>query len=89
MWDREFEDLLRSRLSGLPADTALDADAPLSAFGLDSMATFALIAALEGAYSLNFRDAVLLPLNFRTPRAIWSTLSAERAIVVRTVGSSE
>ncbi|GAA3485004.1 MULTISPECIES: acyl carrier protein [Streptomyces] len=78
MWDVTFEKVLRASLRGLPDQVDLEADALLTRFGLDSLATVGLIAALEEAYTVVIPDEAVNPMNFRTPRTIWTVLSAAR-----------
>jgi acyl carrier protein len=78
VWDVTFEKVLRASLRQLPDEVDLEADALLTRFGLDSLATVALIAALEEAYAVAIPDQAVNPMNFRTPRTIWSVLSAAR-----------
>lgn len=78
MWDRTFEQVLRTWLRGLSDQAELNADARLAQFGLDSLATVGLITALEEAYAVTIPDEALTPMNFRTPQTIWTVLSAAR-----------
>jgi acyl carrier protein len=75
MWDKRFEDLLRKFLPYLPQDEALDADAPLRDFGLDSLATVELLSTLEGAFGTRFEDEALSLETFQTPAILWKALS--------------
>ncbi len=77
-WDEGFETILRRYLPFLPEDEALNEDSPLSDFGLDSMSTVTLLAALEREYQVKFLDDALRMENFTTPRRIWATISSVR-----------
>jgi non-ribosomal peptide synthetase component F len=78
VWDETFEHLLRARLTGLAASAPVDPDLPLASLGLDSLGTVALIAALEDAYGICLPEEVVVPGNFRTARAAWTTLAGAR-----------
>lgn len=75
MWDEQFDDLLRRFLPFLPAEEPLAEDTPLRDFGLDSLGTVELLAALEHRYDVRFRDDALIPRTFETPGVLWRTLS--------------
>lgn len=75
MWN-EFEATVRQYLPYLPQDEALPPDAELRDYGLDSLATVELLAALESRFQTRFTDDALSLANFRTPAVLWSTLSA-------------
>ena len=75
MWDSKFDELLRQYLPFLPAEEELTGSAPLREFGLDSLATVELLAALEAAYDVRFEDEALTLETFETPARLWQTLS--------------
>jgi acyl carrier protein len=79
MWDKHFEEILRTQLPYLSADEPLAEDSVLRDLGLDSMATVELLAALEGAYRVRFVDDALNNENFTTPAALWQTLAGMTA----------
>ncbi|MFI7003384.1 acyl carrier protein [Nocardia sp. NPDC050175] len=75
MWDLEFEKMLRSYLPFLLTDAELAMDSDLRDLGLDSLNAVELLASLENAYQVRFRDDMLDMNNFATPGTLWSTLS--------------
>ncbi|MEU6426894.1 acyl carrier protein [Microbispora sp. NPDC046973] len=78
-WDETFESVLRPYLPTLPEGAPLAPDLVTAAFGLNSVATVGLIAALEDAYGVTFPDEDLVPANFRTPGSVWALLTRLRA----------
>ncbi|WP_424217627.1 phosphopantetheine-binding protein (plasmid) [Streptomyces sp. BI20] len=76
MWDAQFEETLRTMLPFLPPGEALDPDRELKDLGLDSLGTVQLLAVLEDAYQVRFRDSDLTMETFRTPRVLWDTLES-------------
>lgn len=78
MWDSRFEEILRTYLPFLPAGTTLDARADLRDLGLDSLGTVELIAALENAYGVRFRDDSLRIEHFTTAEGTWRALDGLR-----------
>ncbi|NUR60580.1 MAG: acyl carrier protein [Catenulispora sp.] len=74
-WDQTFETELRRQLPGLSADAELTPQAPLAAYGLDSLATIALIARLEDAYGVRLPDEAIAPEHFRTAATAWTLIS--------------
>lgn len=74
-WDQRFEELLRPFLPFLSADEPLERDSELRELGLDSMGTVELLAALEGAYGVRFREDALELGNFANPGVLWHTLT--------------
>ncbi|MGW1845551.1 phosphopantetheine-binding protein [Streptomyces sp. NPDC001966] len=75
-WDDRFEQILRSNLNFLAADTPLDDDASLSDLGLDSMQTVALLVELEKAYEIAFPDEALTAETFATAGNLWTQVEA-------------
>jgi acyl carrier protein len=78
MWDDQFEQLLRQHLPFMEPDEKMPASLPLRDFGLDSLGTVELLAALEATYDVRFTDDALTPAAFETPDVLWSTLAAVR-----------
>ncbi|MCT2585121.1 phosphopantetheine-binding protein [Actinophytocola gossypii] len=78
MWDDQFEALLRQYLPFIEADEKLASDSPLRDFGLDSLGTVELLAALESTYDVRFTDDALALESFETPAVLWSTLASVR-----------
>lgn len=76
MWDVQFEEIVRRFLPYLPADEPLERDTVLREYGLDSLATVELLAMLENAFRVRFRDEALSLETFRTPEVLWATLAA-------------
>lgn len=77
MWDKQFEELLRTFLPFLGADEPLDADGRLRDLGLDSLGTVELLAALEARYGVRFLDDSLSMETFATPAVLWSALAEQ------------
>jgi acyl carrier protein len=75
MWS-DFEETVRQFLPYLPEDEALSPDAELRDYGLDSLATVELLAALENRFGMRFPEDALSLENFRTPAVLWSALTA-------------
>ncbi|GAA1298654.1 acyl carrier protein [Saccharothrix xinjiangensis] len=75
MWEERFEEILRKHLPFLDASEELTGDVELRDVGLDSLAMVDLLAELEKAYGVRFRDDALNPETFRTPQTLWTTLS--------------
>ncbi|MER6951907.1 phosphopantetheine-binding protein [Nonomuraea sp. NPDC000554] len=75
MWDNRFEEILRGHLHFLPDDEKLQEDINLMDFGLDSLGIVQLLAALEDAYGVRFRDEALTLETFQTPAVLWKTLA--------------
>lgn len=75
MWDEQFEEIVRGHLPFLPSEEPLDADLVLRDYGLDSMSTVELLAALEKAHGVRFTNEAMNLDNFTTPRTVWRTLS--------------
>jgi acyl carrier protein len=75
MWDDKFDAIVRQYLPFLPAEEELTASAPLSEFGLDSLAAVELLKALEDAYDVRFEDDALTLETFETPGVLWNALS--------------
>ncbi|MEV4320041.1 acyl carrier protein [Actinocrispum sp. NPDC049592] len=75
-WDGGFEQILRRYLPFLPSDQALTSQSGLRDLGLDSFGTVELLADLESAYRVRFRDEALSLATFATPGVLWTTLSA-------------
>ncbi|MEV6771974.1 phosphopantetheine-binding protein [Nocardia sp. NPDC051030] len=76
MWDNKFDALLRKYLPFLTADNQLQATSELRDLGLDSLSTVDLLADLEDAYEVQFRDDMLELSTFATPETIWRALSS-------------
>jgi len=74
MWDEQFEEIVRKQLPLLDAGEPLAADLVLRDYGLDSMSTVELLAALESGYGVRFADDAMDMENFATPETIWRTL---------------
>jgi acyl carrier protein len=79
MWNHEFEQLLRHHTPFLGLDEELPPDLPLKEFGLDSMATVELLAALEACYGVRFSSEAMSMDRFATPALLWETLNTVRA----------
>ncbi|MEU7857478.1 phosphopantetheine-binding protein [Nonomuraea sp. NPDC049141] len=75
MWDARFEELLRPHLPFLPATEKLLENADLPGLGLDSLGIVELLAALEAAYGVRFKDDALTKETFETPGTLWTVLS--------------
>lgn len=78
MWDDQFETLLRQHLPFIGDDEKLSPESSLRDFGLDSLGTVELLAAIESAYAVRFTDEALAMESFATPEVLWTTLSAVR-----------
>lgn len=78
MWDTRFEDILRTFLPFLPGSTTLEEHADLRDLGLDSLGTVELIASLESAYGVRFRDESLRIEHFTTAAGTWRALDGLR-----------
>ncbi|MER6121013.1 acyl carrier protein [Streptomyces sp. A0642] len=78
MWDEQFDILLRKQLSFLPPDEAITGDMRLRDFGLDSLGMIELLAGLESAYDVHFRDEALSLEIFETPDVLWNALQRLR-----------
>jgi acyl carrier protein len=76
MLDKQFEELLRRFLPYLSPDEPLAEDARLRDYGLDSLATVELLAALESTFQVRFEDEALSLSTFETPAVLWRTLSS-------------
>ncbi|MBT2229999.1 MULTISPECIES: phosphopantetheine-binding protein [unclassified Nonomuraea] len=75
MWDARFEELLRPHLPFLPATEKLLENADLPGLGLDSLGIVELLATLEEAYGVRFKDDALTKETFETPGTLWTVLS--------------
>ncbi|MQY14089.1 hypothetical protein SRB5_42500 [Streptomyces sp. RB5] len=73
-WDPPFEATIRPYLPFLSPDSPLTGDADLPDLGLDSVGSVELLAALETAYGVRFKDDALKLENFASPDLIWRTL---------------
>jgi acyl carrier protein len=73
--DDRLDALIRAALPTAPDGLVLAADLPLAAYGLDSIGTVGLIAALEDAFGCTVPDEELVPANFRTPGAVRALLT--------------
>jgi acyl carrier protein len=84
-WDQQFDGILRSHLTLLPAGAELSDDARLGSLGLDSLASIQLLVELEEAYAVSFPDERLTADTFSSPGALWAAVSslAKRAADVR------
>lgn len=78
MWDEQFETLLRKQLSFLPPDEPITGDTQLRDYGLDSLGMVELLAGLEAAYDVHFRDEALSLEIFETPQLLWDALQGLR-----------
>ncbi|PYC66956.1 phosphopantetheine-binding protein [Micromonospora arborensis] len=78
MWDDQFEVSLRRHLPFIAPGEQLTPDTSLRDFGLDSLGTVELLAALESAYDVRFSDDALSMETFETPEVLWTTLSTLR-----------
>ncbi|MEU8630456.1 acyl carrier protein [Streptomyces sp. NPDC048669] len=78
MWDEQFDILLRKQLSFLPPDEPITEDMKLRDFGLDSLGMIELLAGLESAYEVHFRDEALSLEIFETPAVLWNSLQRLR-----------
>lgn len=79
-WDERFERILRSNLNLLAQEAPLAVDASLSALGLDSMQTVALLVELEDTYEITFPDESLTADTFATAGNLWTQVAACAAI---------
>jgi acyl carrier protein len=75
-WDDRFEQILRSNLNSLAAETPLADDAPLADLGLDSMQTVALLVELEKVYEIAFPDEAMTAETFATAGNLWTQVEA-------------
>lgn len=80
MWDDTFEKLLRQHLPFIEPDEKLSSGSPLRDFGLDSLGTVELLAALESTYEVRFTDDALTAESFQTPEVLWTTLTSLSAV---------
>ncbi|MFD0026595.1 acyl carrier protein [Streptomyces sp. NPDC058382] len=78
MWDEQFDILLRKQLSFLSPDEPITGDMKLREFGLDSLGMIELLAGLESAYEVRFRDESLSLEIFETPHTLWDSLQRLR-----------
>ncbi|MCX5138799.1 MULTISPECIES: acyl carrier protein [unclassified Streptomyces] len=78
MWDEQFDILLRKQLSFLPPDEPITEDMRLRDYGLDSLGMIELLAGLEAAYDVRFRDEALSLEIFETPDVLWDALQRLR-----------
>ncbi|MEZ7007438.1 acyl carrier protein [Streptomyces sp. AD55] len=78
MWDEQFDILLRKQLSFLPPGEPITGDMRLRDFGLDSLGMIELLAGLESAYAVHFRDEALSLEIFETPDVLWNSLQRLR-----------
>ncbi|MEU9206306.1 acyl carrier protein [Streptomyces sp. NPDC048332] len=78
MWDEQFDILLRKQLSFLPPDEPITEDMRLREYGLDSLGMIELLAGLEAAYDVRFRDEALSLEIFETPDVLWNSLQRLR-----------
>ncbi len=78
MWDNQFETSLRRHLPFIAPEETLAPGSNLRDFGLDSLGTVELLAALESAYDVRFTDDALTMESFETPEVLWSTQSTLR-----------
>ncbi|MEV6256978.1 acyl carrier protein [Nocardia sp. NPDC051911] len=79
MWDDYFDAIVRRSLVHLDPDAPLDPDARLTALGLGSLQTVALLVSLEDHYGVTFDGDDLTAATFRTPASLWSALSRAKA----------
>ncbi|MFD9195591.1 phosphopantetheine-binding protein [Streptomyces phaeochromogenes] len=75
MWDDQFEKIVRQYLPFISAADELDPHTELRDLGLDSLGTIEMMAALESAYDMRFRDEALTLESFRTADVLWRTVS--------------
>ncbi|WP_405902750.1 acyl carrier protein [Streptomyces sp. NBC_00656] len=78
MWDEQFDILLRKQLSFLSPDEPITGNMRLREFGLDSLGMIELLAGLEAAYDVRFRDEALSLEIFETPDVLWNSLQRLR-----------
>lgn len=79
MWDEQFEEIVRGYLPFLPAAEPLRPDLLLRDYGLDSVSTVELLAALESGYGVRFSGDAMSMENFATPETVWRTLGSTLA----------
>ena len=78
MLDPQFVAILRSYLRYLPEDQELASDASLRDFGLDSMASVALMLDIEDRYGIVLPDRLLTAETFASPASLWAVVDAAR-----------
>jgi acyl carrier protein len=79
-WSPEFEKTLRTHLPLLPDTEVLRPDASLTALGLDSMATVALLVEVEDLFDVSLPDEDITEEAFETPSTLWSLIERQRAL---------
>ncbi|MFB7664929.1 phosphopantetheine-binding protein [Kitasatospora sp. NPDC056138] len=77
-WNPAYERVVRSALRGLPDHAPLDPDAPLPAFGLDSLGMVALAGVLEDEFAITLPDEAMVPATFATAGSLWSVVAGLR-----------
>ncbi|MFJ2095327.1 acyl carrier protein [Streptomyces sp. NPDC087901] len=65
-------------MSFLPPDEPITGDMEMRDFGLDSLGMIELLAGLESAYDVHFRDEALSLEIFKTPDVLWDSLQRLR-----------
>lgn len=71
-----FLAVLRDFLPHLEQGADPDLDAPLTGYGLDSLASISLMLELEDQLAVTFPEESLTPEAFSTTRSLWRTVSA-------------
>ncbi|MEU6381145.1 acyl carrier protein [Streptomyces sp. NPDC046909] len=75
-WNSTFESVLRQSLPGLGKDKAPEADVPMEAYGLDSLALIGIISTLESKFGVSLAGQVAVPVHSLTAGQLWGILSA-------------
>lgn len=79
-WPAAFEAAIRRNLTDLGSEVVLEPDAPLVAFGLDSMGMVALVFDVESALGVVLPDEALLPETFATAGSLWAAVESALAV---------
>ncbi|WP_018686046.1 phosphopantetheine-binding protein [Actinokineospora enzanensis] len=77
-WDADFDRILRTALTGLPADQPLRPDADLATLGMDSLKSIQVLFALEDRYRVSFPDDMLGHDLLATPQSLWNGIGTAR-----------
>jgi acyl carrier protein len=74
-WPDRFEQILLPYVTDPDHGDALDADIPLAALGIDSMAVVGLMIELEAEFGFSFSEESVNPQTFYSPGSLWSVVS--------------
>ncbi|MDT0266099.1 phosphopantetheine-binding protein [Streptomyces sp. DSM 44915] len=76
-WPADFEKVLRAHLPMLPDDREILPDASLTALGLDSMSTVALLVDVEDLFDVSLPDEDITEEAFTSAGTLWTLIQRQ------------